>query len=105
MSVHDFWHGDIDLLKAYQTAYIRDVSYRAWAISKEMVTSTLMALGLGFSTKKDENPIYPAWEDPIKKIEEKIVPMSSSEKNKKFATTMKNQTAFIHELLYGKKDE
>lgn len=107
MSVHDFWHGDIELLQAYQTAYIRDVSFRAWAIGQEMTTSTLMALGVAFSTKKEANITYPEWEDPIEKLKEKGKQRDSIDKNeinKKFTATMKNQVSFIHNLLREKKD-
>lgn len=104
MSIEDFWHSDIELLQAYQTAYIRDVSYRSWAYGKEMVQSTLMALGLAFSTKKDENIQYQSWNDPLTAIQRKDIKMSSKEKERKFRSSMNDQTDFIHRLLHGNEE-
>lgn len=68
MTVHEFWHGDMRLLEAYQTAYFRKVSYEKWLEGQYSLLAFGVTLSNAFAKKGTPQAKYPNWEDPMQKI-------------------------------------
>lgn len=73
MPLEEFWHGDIRLLKAYQTAYYRKTSYEAWSYGDRFNEVLCKALynSFGRQKKSDKAEEYSSWVDPIEKLKKR----------------------------------
>ncbi len=68
MSLNMFWHGDMDLLNAYQKAYYSNAAYNAWLQGFYNFQAHSMSLSNAFA-KKGSKPIeYPKFKDPMEKF-------------------------------------
>lgn len=70
MTPEQFWFGDIGLLRAYQKAYIRHLSYFAWVCGAKNMDAFSKAMYNNFGRKSKTSPTekYGNWEDPIQKL-------------------------------------
>ena len=97
MSLHDFWHGDIRLLDAYQKAYMRDKSYTAWINGAYVFESNSKAISNGNRSKKsDKVEQYDSWKDPVKK-KKKVITKENLEQE--FRYEQFNQNSWLHDIL------
>ena len=66
MPLKEFWYGDTRLLKAYQMAYYRSISYNAWLQGQYTHLAYGLVLADAFS-KNGSKHKYPKWKDPMEK--------------------------------------
>jgi hypothetical protein len=66
MPVDEFWHGDMRLLKSYQMAYYRNISYSSWLQGYYNFEAYSKALSNSNRSKKTD-PVaqYSQWRDPM----------------------------------------
>ena len=97
MPLHEFWHGDIRLLKAYRTAYLRDKSYTAWLIGAHTFEANSKAVANGNRTKRSD-PVqqYADWKDPIERINK------SKQKTEDFGIKQHKQNMWFYNMLHNK---
>ena len=67
MPIKEFWYGDTRLLKAYQMAYYRGVSYNAWLQGQYSHTAFAVVMANAFSKSGGKKAEYPKWKDPMEK--------------------------------------
>jgi hypothetical protein len=73
MPLHEFWHGDMRLLQAYEKAYKRDKSYTAWINGAHIFEASSKAISNGNRTRQSDPVLeYGDWKDPIQKPKPKI---------------------------------
>ena len=92
MSADEFWFGEIELLKAYKKAYIRNTSYTAWWQGNYMFEAISKAIynGFGRTKKTDEPKQYDIWKDPIQQLE-----LSKENSEEKFRRQQYEQNAWL----------
>lgn len=101
MSEEQFWHGDIRLFAAFQKAYLRDISYRAWCGGQYNATAFDIVYKNNWSAGKGEPLQYPQWKDPVTKIEEKQ--LTPKEREHKGRQELINQASWFSNLLNSKR--
>ena len=67
MPLNEFWYGDIRLLKVYQIAYYRDVSYKCWLQGQYDLAAFSVVMANAFSKNGSKQAEYPKWKDPMEK--------------------------------------
>ena len=68
MPLNMFWHGEMELLQAYQKAYYSNASYTAWMQGYYNFVAHSISLGNAFA-KKGAKPVeYPKYKDPMDKL-------------------------------------
>lgn len=97
MSLHDFWHGDMRLLNAYQKAYYRDVSYRAWAQGQADCVAFSTVMSNAFAKKGSQPKQYPTWTDPIEKLQKPKITKDNIEQE--FRKQQAQQNAWLRNLI------
>lgn len=100
MTEEQFWYGDIRLFAAYQKAYLRDVSYRAWRNGEYNAIAFEVGYGNCWAKNKDDKAQFIDWIDPIKTIEEKS--LTRSEREYKGKQENLNQARWFSDLLHSK---
>lgn len=99
MSLDDFWHGDLRLLKAYQQAYFRDVQYKAWWNGQYSFAGMSGAIYNNFNEKSKNQPFkYPKYEDFTEKLfsEPKI---TKENLEYEFRKEQIRQQQWLHDIL------
>ena len=69
MPINEFWHGDIRLLQAYEKAYFRDVSLRAWYQGKYDFVAYGITMHNAFLKKGQQAEKFPDYVDPMERYE------------------------------------
>lgn len=67
MPIKEFWYGDTRLLKAYQMAHYRSVSYNAWLQGQYSYTAFAVVMANAFSKSGSKKAEFPKWKDPMEK--------------------------------------
>lgn len=67
MPIKEFWYGDTRLLKAYQMAHYRSVSYNAWLQGQYSYTAFAVVMANAFSKSGGKKAEFPKWKDPMEK--------------------------------------
>lgn len=99
MPLDEFWHGDLRLLEAYQTAYRRDKSYTAWLQGAFVFEASSKAVANGNRTKRSDPVLeYSEWKDPI----EKKINIVQEEVEQEFRNIQAEQNAWLHNMLHNK---
>lgn len=73
MSVHDFWHGDIDLLRVYEKAYIRHISLMAWYQGYYNYIAYGVNMQNMWKKKGSKNAEFPKYADPMERYDKPII--------------------------------
>lgn len=68
MPLKEFWYGDVRLLKAYQMAHYRNVSYNAWLQGQYNSVAYGVVLANAFSKNGSTKSEYPQWKDPMERF-------------------------------------
>ncbi len=68
MPINEFWYGDMRLLEVYQMAYMRNVSYIAWAQGQYNQVAYGVVMSNAFAKKGQKPAEYPQWKDPFEKF-------------------------------------
>lgn len=100
MSLDEFWHGDMRLLDIYQKAYFRNVSYSAWAQGQYTFVAFSTAMANAFAKKGTPPKQYPAWVDPIEKLQKPKITKDNIEQE--FRKSQAQQNGWLHALLNNK---
>ena len=80
MSTYEFWHGDIRLLQAYEKAYLRYVSLRAWYQGKYDYVAYGITMHNAFLKKGQKAEDFPDYVDPIERYEKPKIKKENVEK-------------------------
>ena len=93
MTIKEFWYGDMRLLTAYQKAYYREVSYRAWlqGYYDSVAYGTVMANA--FAKKGAKKAEYPQWVDPMAKYDKPRITAENIEEE--FRKQQAEQSAWL----------
>lgn len=74
MSVEEFWHGDIRLMKAYKVAYERNSHYTSWLNGARVFEAVSKAIFNGFGRKQGQSPEqFGDFKDPCETKQEKPI--------------------------------
>jgi hypothetical protein len=97
MPLNEFWYGDIRLLGVYQKAYIRNISYTAWANGKFNSAAFGIVLSNAFAKKGTTPAEYPDWNDPIPTMPQEIITKENAET--KFRELQASQNLWLHNMI------
>lgn len=100
MPLDEFWHDDMRLLDIYQKAYLRNVSYTAWAQGQYAYIAFSTVMANAFAKKGKPPQQYPAWIDPIEKLQKPKITKDNIEQE--FRKSQAQQAGWLHELLNKK---
>lgn len=98
MPTNEFWHGDMRLLEVYQKAYMRNISYTAWANGNYIFE----ALHKYFNNSNAKNVSqldwkWNDWKDPMERYEKPKVTQGNVEES--FRNEHIAQNAWLHDIL------
>ena len=94
MNADQFWYDDTRLIGAYEKAYYRDVSYRAWLQGYYNYIAYSIALSKAFAKKGQKVEEYPKWVDPIEKIQKEKI-------NKNNREEQRNQQNWVYNTFFA----
>lgn len=100
MTPEQFWYGDMRLFGAYQKAYIRDASYKAWLNGQYSGVGFEIAYQNCWTQNKSDIRQFPDWIDPIVRRKERQ--LTSKEREHKGREELLNQAQWFSNLLHGK---
>ena len=93
MTLNEFWYGDMRLLPAYQKAYYRDVSYRAWIQGNYDSVAFGTVMANAFAKKGAKKAEYPQWADPMAKYDKPRITAENIEEE--FRKQQAEQSAWL----------
>lgn len=101
MPLDEFWHGDMRLLEAYQIAYYRDVTYRAWVAGNYNMVAVEKGARNALATKQEHiDRTWVEYKDIIKKEEKTVITKENLEEE--FRKSQINQNLWLNQLLHKK---
>lgn len=69
MPIHEFWHGDLRLLRVYEKAYVRNISLNAWYQGRYNHIAYAVNMQNMWKKKGTKEAEYPNYVDPTEKHE------------------------------------
>lgn len=97
MPLNEFWHGDMRLLEAYQTAYYRNVRYNAWCIGDYMREA--VRIGVNNVLNKKQINKWVEFKDPMEKLKKKK-PISKEQMEIEFRERQRQDWEFTQKILH-----
>lgn len=73
MTYEQFWYGDIRLLRVYEKAYYRNVSFNAWYQGQYNHIAFGVTMQNAFAKKGAKKVEYPKWKDPCAQSKKPII--------------------------------
>ena len=93
MTPEQFWYGDIRLIGAYEKAYYRDVLYKGWVQGNYNHIGYGVVMAKAFAKKGEKVDDYPAWVDPIEKIQKQKIKKNDREEQR-------NQQEWVYNTFF-----
>lgn len=98
MPLAEFWHGDLRLLTAYEKAYFRDVSYRAWWTGMYGQLAVSQGVNNAFAKSDSQRAPFPKYEDVVQKVDRKRT-ITKQNLEIEFRKQMTAQNEWLRQLM------
>lgn len=102
MNETQFWYGDTRLLRVYQKAYYRNLSYSSWLQGNYFMISVEKGVRNALAMKKsDIDRNWIDYVDPMEKFKKPTITRDNLEEE--FRQSQANQNAWLKKILNGNK--